>query len=265
MFGKTTTATAPATRPVSVFGDKSDLFTRYSVQITMLDKLLGGSPKDPNIMMAHIRTSSGATTNEEEMRIRLLAALEGMGYDRGDLEGESLANIIKASQALVGEKGKCGFKKDVNGIYIESRHIKAMLRESVNIVLQDRPVTMRTSKIKDADGNAKIVTKNAKSVFVERVFVDTYKIYLNRQEPDGEEFWVGHPIDPKTGERRSNLSYFDYVDNAVIDFEMSVMRDYMSEQDWAEVWLEAEKNGLGAVRSQDFGHFVVTRWEKIKD
>lgn len=246
---------SPAAEPPrSVFAPSSDLFARYRCEIAFLDKVLGGTPKDPHVMDVWLRTKASATTDQEEIRQRLLDTLIDMGYEAS--ADASYADLVAASKELAGEQGTSGFKFDNRGLFLESRQIKALLRETVNIVYGDRPVELRKNKT-----TGKAVTKGAKAAFVERVFCDTPRIYLGRQEADGLEFRVGHIVDRQGP--RATLGYYEYVERAEITFEISVLRDYLTPDDWADIWRHAEKNGLGAVRSQDFGRFVVTGWERI--
>ena len=40
--------------------------------------------------------------------------------------------------------------------------------------------------------------------------------------------------------------------------------DYeFTDDEWAALWLTAERQGLGASRSQGFGRFTVTQWDRI--
>ena len=40
-------------------------------------------------------------------------------------------------------------------------------------------------------------------------------------------------------------------------------RDFAAEE-WALLWLTGEQQGIGATRSQGYGRYEVTRWERIK-
>jgi len=41
------------------------------------------------------------------------------------------------------------------------------------------------------------------------------------------------------------------------------MRDCLTPEQWADLWVHAQENGLGALRSQGFGRFFIQQWERI--
>ena len=80
-------------------------------------------------------------------------------------------------------------------------------------------------------------------------------------DSDGFDLTVGH-IRDWTG-TRSTLGYFEYVINPTITVQLSVLDDCLTEEQWTRIMSVAEKNGLGARRSQGAGQFITTRWEKL--
>ena len=60
----------------------------------------------------------------------------------------------------------------------------------------------------------------------------------------------------------SSIQYNEYVANAKFDF--TIVTDYdFSDNDWAMIWTTAEMQGIGACRSQGYGVYNVTKWDKI--
>ena len=89
---------------------------------------------------------------------------------------------------------------------------------------------------------------------------------VNKDAPDGIHLWIGHPKGPQG--RTSNLTYVEYVERGVMRFDLEVRQDKdggdaITYDQWAELWTEAERQGLGALRSQGFGTFKVTGFDKL--
>jgi hypothetical protein len=238
--------TTEAAVPVSVFADRAaDLFTIYDVSITFTDKVMGGVPKDPKIIEGWLRAKAGLTDDVEELRQATLRTLTELGLEvKPDMTWEQ---IEEASASLAAEKQTNGFKRDTNGLYLEERQVKAMLKESTNILF----AAERWGKTK----------KGPKSFLAERVFVKPDRIYLDRTEPDGVDLFIGHVSGPQG--RRSTITYIEYVERATATLRVLSTKDELGADEWGLLWAHAEKNGLGALRSQGHGQFVVTKWDRV--
>lgn len=223
---------------------KTDLFTTYRAELTFRGKLLGGIPKDPSIIEGWLRSKAGIS-DTEEVRQAMLRTLVELGAEvTPDMSYEQLE---EASKKLAAVKSTNGFKRNDKGLYIEDRQIKAMLKEAVNILYAG-----------DRWGKTK---KGPRSFTAERVFVRPPEISLGVQEPTGVELLMVHAQTPMGP--RSSLSYHEYVDRAVISFEVQVVRDEIDAEHWPEIWVLCQENGLGACRSQSYGRFDVTCWEVV--
>lgn len=223
---------------------KTELFTFYDVRIRARGRLMGGIPKNPKLMEGWIRSKAGVE-QEEEVRRMMLRTLVEIGADvTPDMSFEALET---ASEKLAAVRQTNGFKLGVNGLYLEQRAVKAMLKESVNVLFAG-----------DRWGPTR---KGPKSFFAERVFVGPEKIWLGKSEPDGVELFIGHVSGPQGP--RSTITYHEYVEEPVLQFRVMVLRDEISEKHWPDVWNHAEENGLGALRSQGFGQFDVEQWDVV--
>lgn len=219
----------------------SSVFTTYTARLTFRDKLMGGVPKNPKIIEGWLRSKAGIEQEEEIRRATLRTLLE-LGADvTPDMTFEELE---RASEALAAQRQTNGFKIDDQGVYVESRAVKAMLKESINILYAG-----------DRWGKTK---KGPKSFFAERVFISPDRIHLGRMEPDGVDLFIGHVSGPKGPQ--STLTYHEYAERASIEFDVMVLRDEVKAEHWPEVWLHCQENGLGALRSQGFGRFDVEAW-----
>lgn len=221
------------------------LFTLYDARIEFRGRLLGGIPKSPELVEAWLRSKAGIT-DQEEVRHAMLRTLVEMGV--ADVYDDmSMEEAIEASKKIAGSKATTGFKIDARrGLYIESRQLKAMLKENVNILYAGQRV-----------GPTK---KGPKSYAAERVFFAPNNLYLGAMEPHNIELLIGHVTGPQGP--RSTLTYHEYVDRGAFDFTVMVAEDSIPEDWWPRVWTLAEQNGLGACRSQGYGTFDITKWHK---
>lgn len=228
----------------SVFNKERDnLFTTYDVELTFRDKLLGGVPKDPEIIEGWLRAKAGIE-DTEEIRRALLRTLVELGAEvRPDMSYEELR---EASKSLAAIRQTNGFKRDDKGLYIEDRQVKAMIKEAVNILYAG-----------ERWGQTR---KGPQSFTAERVFVEPAHIHLGRQDPDGVETMISHLSGPKGP--YSSIGYNEYVRHPVLHFSVISLRNELSPDKWPAIWVLAQENGLGADRSQSFGRFDVTKWEQ---
>lgn len=229
---------------MGIFDTDSTLFTTYRARLRFRDRLEGGVPMSPKIIEAWLRSKAGIEAEEEIRRATLRTLLE-LGADvTPDMSFEEME---KASEALAATRQTNGFKVDEGGLYIESRQIKAMLKESINILYAG-----------DRWGKTK---KGPKSFFAERVFINPDHVRLSRTDPDGIDLFIGHVSGAKGPQ--STLTYHQYVERAAIDFDVMVCKDEVSPEHWPEIWIHAQENGLGALRSQGFGRFDIEQWETV--
>jgi hypothetical protein len=156
--------------------------------------------------------------------------------------------IAEAAKHLAANKQTNGFKIDSDGLYIESRILKAMLKEVTNILFAGK----RWGPTK----------KGPKSFLAERVFVSPSHVGLGIKEPSGIELFIGHTNGPQG--RMSNLTYYEYAEQPVLQFTIRVAEDAVPLDAWPELWVLAQDNGLGALRSQGHGCFDVNCWERIE-
>lgn len=229
-------------------------YQRWGVTIVMKNRIMGGVPQNPETIEGWIRARAGLDDDREVAEL-LKRNLEELGHDTPDTV--NLDDLRSATKGIAGKLNTNGFKSDENGLYIEGRQIMSMLRESVSVVFTGRKWGYRPPGKLDNGSKGKAAT----SYFRERVHVPDERIYLGRDEPDGIELSIVHPKDPT---RDSSLSYVEYVEGAELSFTIEEMHGTVPNiRAWKSIWRHAERNGLGAMRSQQQGKFAVRRLEPI--
>jgi hypothetical protein len=136
---------------------------------------------------------------------------------------------------------------DTHGLYLENRNVKAMLKESANIVRKFYP-------------NAKGKSPPLKSQLAERVFVKPDRVYLGRAQPDG---YLEKPIHVMTAQGpRTALKRVDHCDDVKLELALKVLDDgLITEKILRGILEHAAENGLGTDRSQGSGTFEILRFE----
>lgn len=218
--------------PTSVFADyDADIYTRYAGELE-LTRIVGGIPSNPRVIEGWISSKLGAD-NAELIAERVAQTMIERGIGQDDAVEE-----VKAETKLN------GFKKNSRGLYLEGRCLKSAIREAANV-----------SWPKRSWGPSR---KGTRSYWAEHVYVVEDELYLGVEKPTGIQqrfvsVWRG-----------TGIQYEEYVDNARVSFTVKTdADDIISKDDWAELWTRAENLGLGSTRSQGFGKFVVTKWERL--
>lgn len=225
-------------------GQQGDVFTTYQARLRMRDKLMGGIPKDPAIIAGWLRSKAGIE-KEDEIRQATVRTLRELGAEVGP--DTTFEEMEAASKELAQVRQTNGFKTGELGLYIESRTIKAMIKEATNILF--------------AGDKWGATRKGPRNAVAEWVYVNPDKIWLGRQEPDGIDLSIAHVSGPRGPQ--TSLTYVEYVARPVLDFEVIVVKDRVKPEQWAQLWIVAQENGLGARRSQEFGRFDVERWDRV--
>jgi hypothetical protein len=98
--------------------------------------------------------------------------------------------------------------------------------------------------------------KSLGNYFPEHVFVREDRLHLGVAEATGVTQKFVHTW------RGTGIQYEEYVSDAKIDFTVETDHKFTVEE-WAALWLTGERQGIGASRSQGFGRYTVTRWERL--
>lgn len=237
---------------MGVFDDYQDEIYKfqYSGQLTV-GTIAGGTPSDPNVAEGWLRTKLGIDKGEL-LRTMVAEAMVARGITSDE-----------AAEEVSRNKHLNGFKRNENGLYIEGRQLKAALKEAASVAVAADNLPAR--------GWGK-TNKGLLSYLAEHVFVVEDILPLGIQ--DGAR--TGEPVAEIHKEptgisqrfvhtfRGSGIQYEEYVENAVIDFTVIADHDFESGDGWRTIWLTGQQQGIGASRSQGYGRYQVTRWERIK-
>lgn len=230
-------------------------FYEYDVIIRLRDRLVGGIPVVPEgADRADMYEKWGrgqAIEQDPEFEEPLHAALA----EDPDMP------VAVAQEDVQGLE--TGFKRDANGLYIEARQVKAMLREAAQ----------RLGHIKRHKGMRQILQHD---LYVRSPLDATQKLYLGRQVADGKEV---RPISVITRQGpRTALKRFEYVTQCEIAFRIRILsggigedvfgksqkdRDNKREEILLSMLELGSELGLGADRSQGEGTFEILAFAKV--
>jgi hypothetical protein len=197
--------------------------------------IAGGVPSDPNVAEGWLRTKLADKDDLIREAVAKTMAERGIDADEAAKEVDVLKHLN-------------GFKRDASGLYIEGRQLKSALKEAASVAVASGKLNAR--------GWGK-TNKGLLSYLAEHVFVVEDRLPLGVTEPTGVVQRFVHTW------RGTGIQYEEYVDDAKVNFTVVADHAFTDEQ-WAMIWLTGEQQGIGASRSQGFGRYEVTRWEKVK-
>lgn len=256
-----------------------EVFATYRVGIAFRDRVIAGIPNDPGVMESWIRAKTGVDDTAELIAMMKRSLMETHPDLAAGLPADATYEDILAAARSVVDFRKSVFKRSPTGLHLESRQVKAMLREATATLY--------------AGERWGLTSKGAKAFLAERVHIEPGYVYLCRptddlvsaytackgpaeraaildqmeqcvvNEPDGTRQAVLHVSGPQG--LRDAISAQDYVEQPVIIFRALVAKDELSADVWDKLWVFCQENGLGAMRSQDFGRFNVFHFEREQD
>lgn len=218
--------------------DSSELYDRYRIGITIRERMDGGVPKDPKLIEQWVAAKTGHNDKETQKQI------------------EEHMPDVEAAADEVAESMWCGFKRDANEgfIYIETRQIKAMLRECATVLgitkkkRGSRQIIQHGFEVKGVNGGSKVPIKVQNE--------GTHEGAIHVMTAQGP---------------RSALKRVDYVGpGSTLDFGLWVLTTapqetrHIGEKDIRKMLALAQEDGLGANRSQGSGKFDVTSFIVIQ-
>lgn len=218
---------------------------RFSAEI-FVPIIMGGIPFDQKVAEGWIKTKMGL--NDDALVQEAVAkTMVEMGV-----------TLEKAVEEVDKNKHLNGFKRDKNGfLYYEGRCLKAALKEAISVAADAGNLQPRGMGLNNRKG--------VLSFCAEHVMVAETELSLGVKEPTGILQKFVHTY------RGSGIQYEEYVENATIRF--TVMSDFdfdgpksaenqKFEEFWGTVMVTMEKQGIGASRSQGYGTFTTTKWQR---
>ena len=215
---------------------------RFRGRLQFRDLVVGGTPTNEKVAEGWIR--SKMQTGDEAVMNLVLETMAERVVDRDE------------AMKIVGDlKLLKGFKKDQSGLYLDGRTLKACLKEGASIAQAGGFVGKRGW----GQNNAGL-----KSFVAEHIMVVENKLHLLRggkpvTKPDEIQQRFVHTF------KGSGITYEEVVERAEIEFTIITDSDSFDHDFWAQTWLKAREQGLGASRSMGFGRFWVTQWERVED
>lgn len=208
---------------------RSDLFHLMPLSIH-LDDIAGGLPADPRLVDAW-----------QEANWRKSAKL--LPQDPAT-SAEAAQRTLELLEGIPEEKGFTVFPREpgTGRLCVEGRQVKAMLKESANILKGILPV------------NGKVVPLRSK--LAERVFVVERLIPFDPETIEPDEV-VERAIHVMTAQGpRDAIKRSELVKGRSLHCTLKVLNDGMFTSDLVRSLLDhASENGMGADRSQGFGRF----------
>lgn len=261
--------------PESVFADlAASLFSyRYEVEIHV-GTLVGGTPTNPKVAEGWIRTKMGLTTDElvraevervmdargvvPDAAVEEVAAqrhLTGFKRDfgtplaRADQERATTTGFVLEGKRKVFTPEEA--RRTFGELYFEGRQVKAMLKEALMIAVGAGHI----------DGKKYGTTsKSAKGFFVEHCFVEEEAVLLGVTEASTVDESFVHTF------RGTGIKIEEKVFDAVLRFTLIADYDFLTKDPdfYGKILVIGEQNGIGASRSQGYGKFRTTRFERVK-
>lgn len=212
----------------------------YSARLRFRDLAIGGTPTDPKVAIGWLK--SKFNTNDEAIMKKVAEVMAERVVD------------ADAALAIVGDlKLLKGFKRDSVGLYYDGRIIKAGIKEGVAVAHSAGKIPKKSC----GEFNA-----SPRSFVAEHIQVMDNKVHLLI---DGKPIQEHHGIQQRfvTTWRGTSITYEEYVEEAEMAF--TVKSDWaFDDHFWAMTWLSAGEQGLGATRSQGFGRYDLTAWDKVQ-
>ena len=209
--------------------------------------LAGGIPQDPNVVESWIKTKLRDIRSDAEIQDVIATTMAELGLNEEDA-------VREASSKMVGMNG---FKRDETGLYVEGRQMKAALKEAVMVAANAGK--LETGKWGKPDNAS--YKKQIKGWFPEHVFIVEERLHILK---GGQPVTVHDGVTQKFvhTHRGDSISYEQFVKDAEVPF--TIKADFeLKEKDWAMIWLTGQMEGFGASRSQEYGRYIVTRWEQV--
>jgi len=238
---------------------------RFNGQLTV-KTIAGGVPSDPRVAEGWLKTKMGLDKEEQLQKAVAEVMVErGVTLEEATSEVNKFKNLngFKRLKEPMGpdELEHATYKVETvaGQLYIEGRQLKAALKEAVSVAAAVGKVDLK---------GWGLTRKWINAFAAEHLFIIEDRMPLYRYNENGDLEPVTEPTDVvqrfvKNKMGQMGISYEEYIDEAILHFSLSSDHDFNNEF-YGMIWTTGEQQGLGASRSQGFGRYKVTRWEKTK-
>lgn len=213
---------------------------RFAGQLHV-SRLMAGIPLNPKVAEGWLRSRLGIDNDVLIQR------------EVGGLMAETGVTLEEATRLVDANRHMNGFKRDPERgeeLYIEGRQLKAAIKEAAS-------VARAVGKLPDRWGLTK---KGIVNFVAEHICVVEERLYLGVTDVAPEDVIQSFPKNPKT--QQTGIQYTESAPDVKVDF--TICTDYVfSDEEWAMLWLTGEQQGIGATRSQGYGRYDVTRWDRL--
>lgn len=261
--------------PESVFAEVARNLFKFRYEVTIhVGTLVGGTPTDANVAEGWIRSKMGLTTDGlvkaevervmDERGVSADAAVEEVtrnrhltGFKRDYSSAMARADQEKATTTGFVFEGKRKVftpdeaRRTFGELLIEGRQVKAMLKEALMICVGSGHI--------DGTKYGK-TSKSAKGFFAEHAFVEEESISLGVTEPSRINQSFVHTF------RGAGIKLEEWAQDVELSFTIISDFDFTTKDRdfWAKLFAMAEKNGLGASRSQGYGRFATIKFTQVE-
>lgn len=243
--------------PTSVFQDLEAKIWKYAYEIDLVvEVLVGGTPSNKNIVEGWIKSRIG-TKDLADHDLALLveeAVKERNGTDT--LTAQLDATEISAAVSEVASKVNLnGFHRRDGFLVFPGRNVKAMLKEAISVAIAAGNIGRDRSWGKTSKG---ILSWAGEHLFIPEQLIPICDM-------DGNVLTAPTGIQQRTVSVHTGTSIAreEYVELAKLSFTVMTDDDQIDAV-WPTMLVTAEKQGLGATRSQQYGRFVTTGFRKIE-
>jgi len=205
------------------------MWKRYEVELHFTTPFASSTPKNPKDIEAMLLARAPSKPPEGSTPLPELA--------------EQVKEEVEAGEEV--ERGYATFKRDESGLYYEARCVRAHIKDCANQL------------------QGLLGIKALKAKVANRVYVEPARIYLDKNEPDGNEIRIIHAMTMKGP--RSSLKTIDYVDKLTLKFTLKVLDDGVIDQKiLASIFEYGAEHGMGQERSQDWGKYELAKLQEMK-
>ncbi|MEU4410696.1 hypothetical protein AB0F88_39850 [Streptosporangium sp. NPDC023963] len=242
---------------VDIFGTSTSV-ARYRVQMQVLDKIVGGVPSSPSVIKGWLKSRMDIGDRDlQELVDKTLAER----FPNGQPSADALAEALMDSEAAPNING---FKRIPGSgeLAYETRCMKAAIKEWANSAYPGTDWDDKFTR-KPAVGRPlpKGFRKGLMSTSSERVFITKPYIGLGVTEPTGVEERIKHVMTAQGP--RSSINRVEYVECPLLEFELKVHDDFLSNEAWGRIWERGEDIGIGSDRGRSDGKFELLAFDRM--